>query len=77
MSDVEWKEPPADQMRAQRVLAELQSRPGEWALIAHTPGMEFLPWWGEVVNHPKVEAKYVKKTDRLLGPSDVYARFTS
>lgn len=79
---VKWENPPAApesaRTRLHRVTAELQRRPGEWALIAaksHT----FMPWWGALADHADFEVtfRWPKGSEdrRLFAPRDVYARY--
>lgn len=78
-SVVEWRNPPAKRpvTRLQKVIAELQRRPGEWAQIA-TSSSVFLPWWGPLVDHADFEVTTRRTHDNdttLFGPRDVYARY--
>lgn len=77
-SVVEWRTPPAKPAsRLQRVIAELQRRPGEWAQIA-VSSSPLLPWWGSLVDHPHFEVTTRpthKDASLLFGPRDVYARY--
>lgn len=79
-SVVEWREPPAvpsTVSRLQRVTAELQRRPGEWALIATSSPVLFT-WWGSLHDHPdfEVTTRRTHGNDKtLFGPRDVYARY--
>lgn len=75
---VEWREPPAVRpSRLQRVIAELQRKPGEWAQIAVSSG-SLLPWWGPLASMPdfEVTTRRTHENDTtLFGPRDVYARY--
>lgn len=76
-SVLEWREPPAKPVsRLQRVIAELQRRPGEWALIATSSGL--MPWWVDLRGREdfEVTTRRTHANDTtLFGPRDVYARY--
>lgn len=79
---VKWQEPPAViPSRLQKVTAQLQRRPGEWALIAAgwSP-IRLMGWWRPLVSHPDFEVtlRYTDPdadTSLVLAPRDVYARY--
>ena len=77
-SVVDWREPPAVRpSRLQRVIAELQRRPGVWGQIA-TSSTSILPWWGPLSSMPdfEVTTRRTHENDTtLFGPRDVYARY--
>lgn len=77
-SVVDWRNPPAKPVdRLQRVIAELQRRPGEWAQIA-TAEITFLAWFNPLYRMPDFEIT-TRRTNpndtTLFGPRDVYARY--
>lgn len=75
---VEWREPPAVRpSRLQRVIAELQRRPGEWAQIA-TSSPLLMTWWTPLSGMPDFEVTTRRSHENdttLFGPRDVYARY--
>ncbi|HEY9352905.1 MAG TPA: hypothetical protein VIP28_06635 [Nocardioides sp.] len=76
---VKWSEPPAEiPSRLEKVTAELQRRPGEWALIA-LKSSPLMAWWYPLLAHPdfEVATRHVDPDNvgLVLAPRDVYARF--
>lgn len=76
---VKWTEPPAPiTSRLERVMAELQRRPGEWALVA-VKSSPLIAWWNPLRRDPDFEVtlRYSSADDAglVLAPRDVYARY--
>ncbi len=78
MSDIEWKDPPEDQLqKIDVVIAELRSRPGEWAKIAHAEGISFgSRWWYPLFDDYEYETRVALiNPAQVFGPREIYAKF--
>jgi hypothetical protein len=78
VTDIEWIAPPSTKPApAVLVAAQLRSRPGEWARIAHRCTI-FTGWWTplrELADY-EVTLRTSEPSDfPLFGPIDVYARY--
>lgn len=76
-SEIVWKSPPlSTPRRADVVAAQLLARPGEWAMIATSPALELLPWWGPIYNDERFEVRFVRvNPDHPSAVREVYARY--
>lgn len=75
--NIVWKNPPESTSKVRRVMDQLKSKPGEWAMIeSETGSFEMFPWWGPIYDDKEnYEIRYHKKESRLLSPRDIYARY--
>lgn len=73
---VVWQDPPSrPPSRLAGVRAQLEARPGKWALIASEQGIGILPWWGPLHESDEFETRFVwKQPGVIFGPRDIYAR---
>jgi hypothetical protein len=75
MSEIKWQEPPTFNRgtngKWDGIRAELQARPGEWALVAEKVSASA----ATVQSRPGFEFVSRRKPEYPLGRADIYARY--